>query len=354
LIAGGELDKAQALVDSLNELSANGSPVVAPGLNGEQITLANAALREGDLARIQEQIDAGNLIAPVSIDTTDFQSELDAAAAELNPPPAWTQMFSGDNLMSGITRPDPSKFGIGAAGGKGGGEWWTNMTPPPETVSAISNFGTDTETALEQAALATSLASLDMNEYFVAISDGIISADEQIALSTTGNTMTTSFESVASSAQISFGAAGGFARKLATDIQALDIIASGHIAHMTKLLKDLQFLSAQVAAGVEAALKTGGGLPGVQAAPVDDKKTEGGRIQGGENVLVGENGPELITANTNMAVLNNRTTRAIMGGMSGGGGSTTNIYVNTTQNIANEAQASAYGYELGKQIRGMA
>jgi hypothetical protein len=304
LIAGGEIDKAQALVDSLNALSTSGGPMVAPGLTGEQITLANAALREGDLTRIQEQIDAGNLIAPVSIDTTALQTELDAAAEALNPPPAWTQMFSGDNMITNsilASRPDAKMVGAGA--GKEGG-WWSGFEPPPETVSAISSFGTDTETAMESAALASMTASLDMNDYFVAISDGIITADEQIALSTTGNTMTTSFETVASSAQINFAAAGVAADMLAGDIQDMDIKATGYIAHMVSELKKAQFLSAQVAAGVEAALKLAGNLPA--------------------------------------------------GGGGGGGGDTTiNNNVSQTNNNSNNAQTAASTYQIAAAINGV-
>jgi hypothetical protein len=143
-----------------------------------------------------------------------------------------------------------------------------------------------------------------MNDYFVAISDGIITADEQIALSTTGNTMTTSFETVASSAQINFAAAGVAADMLAGDIQDMDIKATGYIAHMVSELKKAQFLSAQVAAGVEAALKLAGNLPA--------------------------------------------------GGGGGGGGDTTiNNNVSQTNNNSNNAQTAASTYQIAAAINGV-
>jgi hypothetical protein len=294
----GELNKAQTLIDSIQEIS--GGFGIAPGLGGLDAKFAERLLEEG---MFQSGVDQG-LLVPINIDTTALQTELDAAADALNPPPAWTQMFSGDNLITNsilASRPDAKMVGAGA--GKEGG-WWSGFEPPPETVSAISSFGTDTETAMESAALASMTASLDMNDYFVAISDGIITADEQIALSTTGNTMTTSFETVASSAQINFGIAGSAADLLAADIQYLDIKGSGSIAHLTSELKKLQFLSAQVAAGVEAALKLGANLPA--------------------------------------------------GGAGGGGGSTTiNNNVSQTNNNSNNAQTAASTYQIAAAINGV-
>lgn len=78
---------------------------------------------------------------------------------------------------------------------------------------------------------------------------------------------------------------------------------------------------------------------------------------------VGENGPELMSSDTRMAVLNNRTAKGLMqalsgmpfvsgGGYSGGGGKS--VVLNQTNIVNNEAQADALGYATGKYVRGMA
>lgn len=78
--------------------------------------------------------------------------------------------------------------------------------------------------------------------------------------------------------------------------------------------------------------------------------------------MTGENGPEIVTTNKSLAVLNNVTSEAIMSALSpytpsaggsskGGGNSYTAVNYNNVQNIP---QGDAVGYRTSRQLRGMA
>lgn len=75
--------------------------------------------------------------------------------------------------------------------------------------------------------------------------------------------------------------------------------------------------------------------------------------------MTGENGREIVSSNTALAVLNNRTTETLLSGLaallSGGGmGSTRNtqVIINNTFNTASMAQASGAGASLAARVRG--
>jgi len=77
---------------------------------------------------------------------------------------------------------------------------------------------------------------------------------------------------------------------------------------------------------------------------------------------VGEQGPEIMTSNRELAVLNNMSTEAIMAALNGyipggsfsGKGSGGSVTVNNTNFVQSEAQADAVGYRTAQQLRGMA
>lgn len=87
-------------------------------------------------------------------------------------------------------------------------------------------------------------------------------ADLAIATALTGNTVTQSFIDVSSAANSSFPSVINWMGETGQAAAAMDIKVSGHVQHMLNLLKDLQFLSAQVATGVQQALAAGAGLGG--------------------------------------------------------------------------------------------
>jgi hypothetical protein len=96
---------------------------------------------------------------------------------------------------------------------------------------------------------------------------------------------------------------------------------------------------------------------GAATTPTASAFAEGGIARGVS--LVGEAGPELISPNTAMAVLNNTTTQAILAGVQmaiagAGSTSTTTININVLNNNANPAAAIAGSDRLSNQLRGFA
>lgn len=239
-------------------------------------TALDEALAAGDFDQIAE-------ILRGIITTTDIPPEAAQAlvskytkavndAMEAEPPPAdpnawWERLKPPSDLGDSKMFTDPT-----GAGAKGM-DWWTNMTPPPETTTAIQTFETDVDTAMTNANLATGLASQGMIDAMSAVTDGVTTADEEIAMATTGNTMTASFDAVLLSAQSTFPAAGQLAIGLATDIAQLDLLGTASINHLTAALAALKGLAGQVSAAVAAALNDAGNLGKVGMGDTGDGPT---------------------------------------------------------------------------------
>lgn len=90
---------------------------------------------------------------------------------------------------------------------------------------------------------------------------------------------------------------------------------------------------------------------------------ENGFYTGGVGIgtfMAGENGREIVSSNTALAVLNNRTTETLLSGLAallsgggmGGGGKSTQINIYNTFNTASMAQASGAGASLAARVRG--
>lgn len=236
----GVTDLGGALTTALDELVAEG--------NFEQV--------EGILNQLLISPDVDPAAAQTLVDK--YTAAIDAAVAAQKPPAEtdgwWNRLKPPSDLGDSKMFTDPT-----GAGAKGM-DWWTNMTPPPETTTAIQTFETDVDTAMTNAALASTLASDEMLLALAAMSDGVVTADEEIALGLTGNTVTASFDAVLLSAQSTFPAAGQFAIGLATDIAQLDVMGTASINHLTAALAALKGLAGQVSAAVAAALNDAGNL----------------------------------------------------------------------------------------------
>lgn len=310
MIAGGDFEKAQALIDSLNKLSTSTGPMLAPGLNGEQISQAQAALRDGDLTRIQEQIDKGNLIAPVSVDTEVFQTELNTAIEEAkpDPPEGWWDNFRipVDKLVPETLTPE----GRSMSDTGGGTQWWNSFAGPEaqtaitDTTTAMTDLGTTTADVTSAMTNAAGMSTDSIVAGIVAMQEAANAADVGIATSFTENTVTSSFQEVADTANQAFPGVIAWFQKTAAEAAHFDISMSGHIQHLLNLLHDLQFLSAQVAGGVQAALMLGQQLP-----------------------------PQPV------------------GGGTGNGNTTINNSVNVNNNVNNSAAATANGYAIAASLR---
>lgn len=74
--------------------------------------------------------------------------------------------------------------------------WADLWKVPDEITTSISTFNTDATGAFENVALVAGLSSDGMLAALAAMSDGVVTADEEIALALTGNTVTASFQAV--------------------------------------------------------------------------------------------------------------------------------------------------------------
>lgn len=100
-----------------------------------------------------------------------------------------------------------------------------------------------------------------------------------------------------------------------------------------------------------------------QGAAVNPDTGAGPHAMGGidSTALVGEGGQEIVSSNKDFAILNHKTTQAIMGAvyafmngtssMASGGGNT--FIASNTNYIQSEAQADALGYQTAASLRGM-
>lgn len=275
------IDILQAVVDAN---IANGfDPSASQALMGEYVTQLQTGF---DTAIADGDFDVAKKIADAQDDPTAFTDALkgkfgfDAAAFDADAA-AFTQGMEDQILGHLSITPDDFAFeGV--------------KVDAEEATTAIKTFNTDTETAMTNAALTTSLANESMMATLAAMSDGFVSTEEQVALmdqgianSLTGNTVTASFEAVEDTAVLT----------MAGVIRAVQSVTP-HILQLDALLK-----------AVAAAAAT---------------------VQNSVNTAV-----------------------AGAGAGAGGGGNTTNINVTNTNNVQSPAQASASGYELGKAVRGM-
>lgn len=316
-----DIAKAQTLVDSIKEINATQTPVLtaqaAGGANRQEALLALRLADNGDTSRIQEQIDKGNLTIPVSVDTTVMQKSIDDAVEAAKPAP-------GEGWWNGLK--PPTNF-VGTALGKdvGGtsraGGWWDNLIPPPTTAetmqtwwdsmkpptdsggSLLGSLATDAATVFTDVATSAQ-TSLDATQTaMAATTTAAQEMDTNIATAMLTNTVTTSFEGVALSAGINFPIVLNWFHATEAGAAELDVIVSGRIGHLSGLLHDLQFLSAQVAQGVKDALAAGANLPGA-------------------------------------------------GGGGGGGSTTVTTNVNQTNNNQNGAQTSVTPYQIAAAVNG--
>jgi len=158
--------------------------------------------------------------------------------------------------------------------------WWDSFMQPPEKEggllgslqadmdTAIADIQTKTDTATSNVASAWSDLDIQLDPTAQAIVENIGTiptaaedADARIATALTGNTVTQSFMDVATAAASSFPGVIAWFEQTTQAAATMDSQISSRIQHLINILKDLQFLSAQVSTGVQQAIALGGQLP---------------------------------------------------------------------------------------------
>lgn len=305
-IAGAIADGATP--EAANALAFNFTDKLSGGFDN--------AMAAGNLDLMQKMIAIPPNAAIPGLDAavTGFKKQLSDAFApqpgEVNAVNPFTSAFAGINTS--FTDAFPGMAG-GKTGATGGG-LLGGLTDQIDTTVAKITEGSDTAgIALDHISTATGIvaadATTDMGTVSTAFNTAAVDAalmDENITLSLTGNTVTASFDAVALSAESNFPIVLNWFGQTAAGAAQMDAVASGHIQHLLNSLHDLQFLSAQVAAGVEAALQAGANLPGA------------GGGGGGSNTTVNNNVNQ--TNNNSNGAQTAATTYQIAAAVSPGGG----------------------------------
>lgn len=262
-------------------------------------TAMETSIADGDFSRANAILAEMILNAPDAATIQPFVDKYtalidEAMAAE--PPPA-----QEDGWWSRLKPPtdfDSLKTTGGGSAAKGT-NWWETINVSPETITsldkadeAVVTLEKDVDTAMTNAALATGLASDSMIATLAAMSDGVVTADEEIAMAITGNTMTASFDAMSVSADLNAELTKASFMSILATVSSVD-------ARLTTFFHGVM---AKVGIANDAILNIGVVPPG------------------------------------------------------GGGGNTTNnnIVVTNTTNTQTPAQAEGLGYRFAAQIRGMA
>lgn len=172
-------------------------------------TAMETSISDGDFDRanaiIAEQI--ANAPTPESVQpfVDKYTALIDEAMAAAPPPSdaeGWWNRLKPPDSMEGA-----KAFTAPEGAGAKGTNWWETISVSPETIAsldaadeAVVTLDADVDTAMTNASLVTGLASQEMIDAFSAITDGVTTADEQIAMAINGNTMTASFDAMSVSA----------------------------------------------------------------------------------------------------------------------------------------------------------
>ncbi len=267
-------------------------------------TALDASVASGDFDRTKAIL--AEILANPEVDPTAAQTLVDkytvaiddAIAAQAPPADAngwWNRLKPPDTMEGAKALTGPTD-----AGAKGT-NWWETISVSPETIAsldaadeAVVTLDANVDDAMTNAQLVTGLASQAMIDNFAAITDGVTTADEQIAMAIDGNTMTASFDSMSTSAVANAEITNEAFKTILATVSSVDVA-------MSAFFNSIMAKVSSVNSAIE----------GIGTVPADG-------TSGGTSI------------------------------------STTNINLNNTTNVQGSAQAAQYGYQLGAQIRGMA
>lgn len=165
------------------------------------------------------------------------------------------------------------------------------------------------------------------------------------------------FTGIQTAADGSLPGAGETITTFANDATAALTPFEGVVTRISGSLSDLAASANEAASGIGKVKAAAGG--GAVDAPTPETQgfASGGEFEGFAEV--GERGPELVTSDTRLSVLNNMTTdriftalRGALSGASMGGGKSTVVNINNNFQTTNTAQGMAAGLQVAKNVRG--
>lgn len=116
------------------------------------------------------------------------------------------------------------------------------------------------------------------------------------------------------------------------------------------------------AATINASIANSSNMVKIPGATPGTGHASGTSDTGVGSFLVGENGPEIVTTDKSLAVLNNKTVQAIMSAVSGAagrgfgggsGGGNKSVAITNINNVQSDAQADVIGWSTAKAVRGL-
>lgn len=275
-IAKGNFDQGGGIIEGLiqSSVKAGKDPAVWNELAGRYVTklqdgFANA-MSAGNVNLMQDMIAINpNAKVPGLDDAVvamkqQLSDAFAPAAGGANADNPFTKTFQGISTAFTDAFPGQGKQGTTSNSLLGG-----LITAADDTVTKLNDADTFMSASFDHIQTATQetadAATTDMATVGTAFDTAAVEAalmDQNIALSLTENTVTASFEAVALAAQTAFPTVIDWFNRTTQAAAVFDAQVSGHVQHLLGLLHDLQFLSAQVATGVQQALTLGAGLGG--------------------------------------------------------------------------------------------
>lgn len=382
-----EFDLQVANADEVTDLI---SQAMARGVDPETIgqiasTAVNSAIDAGNIAQAQNIVTGAgqatttvtggqgagilggltSLFAPgtnvpievpveLGINATALQQEIDTASAVI----AQSVSRAAEDDVSTLVTPITERAGSAQATAAGD-DTSTQLTTAQDIAdasSALAGAAVTAQDATEAAAAASALSSQEFVNAVAQMQTGASLMDDTISRNaesagesmqglgdtitevTSGNTITEDFALIKTTADENFPT-------------VIDYIDTLRIAFT-------EMGNAASVSGVQASSAISGlGTTASNAGdPFQPDQFASGGIANG-TFIAGEEGAELITTDTSLAVLNNKTTSAIMGAVTGAAqaGVVNNYYysTNVTNNIQNMAQAAAVGNQISKAVRGV-
>jgi hypothetical protein len=327
-----------------DDLTNNIQTAVSRGVSPEQITKSvGTAINE----LIADGSDAALAKAQALIDTLKAPIDMNNVPLLANGTPMNVEPVVTDDAIAGMQKQlDASK---------------------PVTVKV----GPDPDSAFMDSLMPMAESTSGLGENAIIATEAIDAQNTATATATTNATAAAPKIKAAADATKAQGDAASRAASGTSDtayqLSAISGIAPGAATGLSAVVIALQQVLDKANAVSSAAdkLAAGNGKTGGTTTPPKTNVPGGGAATGFPNAMgtfmSGEKGRELISTNTELTVLNNMTTEAIMsalqgyipgGSMSRGGGNS--FTANNTNIIQSQAQADTLGYRTAEQLRGMA
>lgn len=302
---------------------------------------------QGDLGGAQALLDASKTL---QLQATSPDTDINAVNESIV---AATQAAQ-DLINAGLTQASRSTEAMGSRSAAGGANAMLADLAQTQTTQALDDMASAV-TDLTPTARDAEQADIDRKDALDELKTVTIASTASL------DTMATTTDEVTDAAGNAAAAQSDMATSLGSILAQEQALEAQYAAGAISLEQfNAQFANLMAIASSGANMAGTGAVGNASVDTPSGASAAGGMIPGGKTHLVGENGPELVTAGTSLSVLNNQSTDALIAALSGfipgaskgSGGGTKNITLNQYNVVQSAAQASALGYETSRQLRG--